>query len=173
MEDSTVEWDPWETDGKDAEEVADADIVLWDGYCQVHERFSADHVTEVREDHPDASVVVHPECRREVVEAADVVGSTSTITQTVADADPGETWAIGTEIHLANHLQRWHPEVDVVPLCGDACMDCNAMRQIDPNYLAWVLEELVEGRERNVVEVAPDEKELAQVALDRMLELQG
>jgi len=173
MEDSTVEWDPWETDGKDAEEVADADVVLWDGYCQVHERFSADHVAEVREDHPDASVVVHPECRREVVEAADVVGSTSTITQTVADADPGETWAIGTEIHLANHLQRWHPEVDVVPLCGDACMDCNAMRQIDPNYLAWVLEELVEGRERNVVEVAPDEKELAQVALDRMLELQG
>jgi quinolinate synthase len=61
--------------------------------------------------------------------------------------------------------------VEVLPLCGDACMDCNAMRQIDPNYLVWVLEELVDGRERNVVEVAPGEKELAQVALDRMLEL--
>jgi len=171
LEDATVEWDPWDPEGKAAEDVADADVVLWDGYCQVHERFTADHVAEVREDHEDANVVVHPECRREVVEAADVVGSTSTITQTVADADPGETWAIGTEIHLANHLQRWHPEANVVPLCGDACMDCNAMRQIDPNYLAWVLEELVEGRERNVVEVAPAEKELAQVALDRMLEI--
>jgi quinolinate synthase len=169
--DSAVEWDPWAPDGKDAEAVAEADVVLWDGYCQVHERFTTDHVAQVRDEHPDANVVVHPECRREVVEAADVVGSTSTITQTIEDADPGETWAIGTEIHLTNHLQRWHPEVEVLPLCGDACMDCNAMRQIDPNYLTWVLEELVEGRERNVVEVAPEEQELAQVALDRMLEV--
>ena len=72
---------------------------------------------------------------------------------------------------LFRSLQRWHPEVEVLALCGEACMDCNAMRQIDPNYLAWVLEELVEGRERNVIEVAPEEKELAQVALDRMLEV--
>ncbi|SFB68534.1 quinolinate synthetase [Halobiforma haloterrestris] len=171
MEDEIAEWDPWDPEGKDAAEVAESDIVLWDGYCQVHERFRADHIEEIREDHPDANVVVHPECRREVVEAADVVGSTSTICETVENADPGETWAIGTEIHLTNHLQRWHPEVEVLPLCGEACMDCNAMRQIDPNYLAWVLEELAEGRERNVIEVAPEEKELAAVALDRMLEI--
>ncbi len=87
------------------------------------------------------------------------------------ERDPGDTWAIGTEIHLTNHLQRWHPDVNVVPLCGDACMDCNAMRQIDPNYLTWVLEELAAGREHNVIEVAPEEKELAGVALDRMLEI--
>ena len=86
-------------------------------------------------------------------------------------ADPGETWAIGTEIHLTNHLQRWHPEVEVLPLCGDACMDCNAMRQVDPNYLTWVLEELADGVERNVVEVDPREKELAGLALERMLEV--
>ncbi|EMA41686.1 quinolinate synthase NadA [Halobiforma nitratireducens] len=171
MEDEIAKWDPWDPDGKDAEEVAESDIILWDGYCQVHERFRETHIEEIRADHPDAQVVVHPECRREVVEAADVVGSTSTICETVANADPGETWAIGTEIHLTNHLQRWHPEVDVLPLCGDACMDCNAMRQIDPNYLTWVLEELVEGRERNVIEVAPEEKELAEVALDRMLDI--
>jgi len=171
MEDEIAEWDPWDPEGKDAEEVVDNDIILWEGYCQVHERFRPEHVEQVRDEDDDAQVVVHPECRREVVEAADVVGSTSTITETVANADPGETWAIGTEIHLANHLSRWYPEVNVVPLCGDACMDCNAMRQIDPNYLTWVLEELVEGRERNVIEVAPEEKELAQVALDRMLEL--
>jgi len=171
MEDEIAEWDPWDPEGKEAEEVVENDIVLWDGYCQVHERFSESHIEDLRDRRPDANVVVHPECRREVVEAADVVGSTSTICETVENAEPGDAWAIGTEIHLAKHLDRWHPEVEVLPLCGDACMDCNAMRQIDPNYLTWVLEELVEGRERNVIEVAPEEKELAQVALDRMLEI--
>ncbi|TQQ82749.1 quinolinate synthase NadA [Halonotius terrestris] len=171
MEDSIAEWNPWDPEAKDADELEDAEIVLWDGYCQVHERFTAEHITDVRERHPDANVVVHPECRREVVEAADLVGSTATITEVVEEADPGETWAIGTEIHLAKHLDRWHDDVNVVPLCGDACMDCDAMRQIDPNYLTWVLEELAAGREHNVIEVAPEEKELAGVALDRMLEL--
>ena len=171
MEDSIAEWNPWDPEAKDADELEDAEIVLWDGYCQVHERFTAEHIADVRERHPDANVVVHPECRREVVEAADVVGSTATITEVVEEADAGETWAIGTEIHLAKHLDRWHDDVNVVPLCGDACMDCDAMRQIDPNYLTWVLEELAAGREHNVMEVAPEEKELAGVALDRMLEL--
>ncbi|MDB9280255.1 quinolinate synthase NadA [Halorubrum ezzemoulense] len=171
LEEEIAEWDPWDAASADAAGVVDNDVILWDGYCQVHERFSPSHVEQVRADHEDARVVVHPECRREVVEAADVVGSTATIRETVAEADPGETWAIGTEVHLTRHLQRWHPEVNVVPLCGEACMDCNAMRQIDPNYLAWVLEELAAGRERNVVEVAPGEKELARVALDRMLEV--
>ncbi len=171
MEDRIAKWDPWDPEGKDAEEVAESDIILWDGYCQVHERFRVDHIEQVREQYDDAQVIVHPECRREVVEAADVSGSTAAICETIENADPGDTWAIGTEIHLTQHLQRWHPEVNVLPLCGDACMDCNAMRQIDPNYLTWVLEELVEGRERNVIEVAPEEKELAKVALDRMLEV--
>ncbi|TMT85419.1 quinolinate synthase NadA [Haloterrigena sp. H1] len=171
MEDEIAQWDPWDPESKDAGEVAESDIILWDGYCQVHERFRVEHIEQVREDNPDAKVIVHPECRREVVEAADKAGSTATICETIAEADPGDTWAIGTEVHLTNHLQRWHPEVSVVPLCGDACMDCNAMRQIDPNYLTWVLEELACGREHNVIEVAPEEKELAGVALDRMLEI--
>jgi quinolinate synthase len=171
LEDEIVEWDPWDPESKDASKAVENDIILWDGYCQVHERFRASHIEQVREEYDDANVIVHPECRREVVEAADVAGSTAAICEAVANADPGDTWAIGTEIHLTNHLQRWHPKVNVVPLCGDACMDCNAMRQIDPNYLTWVLEELVDGRERNVIRVAPEEKELAQVALDRMLEI--
>ena len=171
MAEETVEWDPWDPESKDATKAVDNDIILWEGYCHVHERFREHHVEQVRSDHREANVVVHPECRREVVEAADVVGSTATITETVENADPGETWAIGTEIHLANHLDRWNPEVEVLPLCGDACMDCNAMRQIDPNYLTWVLEELLEGRERNVIEVDPETKELAGVAMDRMMEL--
>ena len=171
LSESTAVWDPWDPEATDPGEVADADVILWDGYCQAHERFRVDHVEAVRERRPDANVVVHPECRREVAAAADVVGSTATITRTIEEADPDETWAIGTEIHLANHLDRWHPEVEVLPLCGDACMDCNAMRQIDPNYLLWVLEGLVDGEERNAVEVAPREKELAATAMERMLEL--
>ncbi|WP_101296887.1 quinolinate synthase NadA [Halegenticoccus soli] len=171
LEEETAEWDPWDPASPEADEVADATVVLWNGYCQVHERFRAEHVNRIRARRPDAKVVVHPECRREVVEAADVVGSTRTIRRTIADADPGETWAIGTEIHLARHLDRWYPEVEVLPLCGDACMDCNAMRQIDPNYLTWVLEELAAGRERNVIEVRPRERRAAGIALDRMLEL--
>ncbi|ESS12506.1 MAG: quinolinate synthetase [uncultured archaeon A07HR60] len=171
MEEEVVTWDPWDPAGKEPAKAAANDIILWDGYCQVHERFREDHITRLRDQRPDANVVVHPECRREVVEAADIVGSTSTIIDTVESAAPGDTWAIGTEVHLANHLARWNPEVEVLPLCGDACMDCDAMRQIDPNYLTWVLEELVDGRERNVIEVAPEEKELARVAIDRMLEI--
>ncbi|MFO8115517.1 MAG: quinolinate synthase NadA [Halorubrum sp.] len=171
IDDATTVWDPWDPAGQDADAVADSDVILWEGYCQVHERFRPEHVAEVRESHPDAEVVVHPECRHDVVAAADTVGSTATIRETVASAEPGETVAIGTEVHLAKHLNRWHPEVEVVPLCGDACMDCNAMRQIDPNYLLWILEELVAGRDRNVIEVAPAERESAATALDRMLEL--
>ena len=167
---AVAEWDPWSPDAPDADDAAGADVVLWDGYCQVHERFEVDHVEAARTDH-GADVIVHPECRREVVVAADAAGSTSQICDTIADAEPGATWAVGTEIHLVNHLQRWHPEVNVVPLCGDACMDCNAMRQIDPNYLTWLLESLAEGEVHNEVAVAPREKDLAATALDRMLEL--
>lgn len=171
MEDQTVEWDPWDPASKDASKAVENDIILWDGYCQVHERFEVKHIEAIRAHNPDVNVIVHPECPREVVEAADKSGSTAEICRTIEAASPGDSWAIGTEVHLTHHLQRWHPDVNVLPLCGDACMDCNAMRQIDPNYLTWVLEELVAGRERNVIEVAPQEKELAQVALNRMLEI--
>ena len=167
---AVAEWDPWSPESPDAADVAEADVILWDGYCQVHERFDVDHVETAREEY-GANVIVHPECRREVVVAADEAGSTSRICDVVADADPGETWAIGTEIHLVNHLRRWHPEVEVLPLCGDACMDCNAMRQIDPNYLTWLLESLADGEVHNAVAVAEREKELAATALERMLEL--
>lgn len=88
LEDEIAKWDPWDPEGKDADEVADSDIILWDGYCQVHERFRVDHIEQVREEHPDANVIVHPECRREVVEAADKAGSTATICETVENAAP-------------------------------------------------------------------------------------
>jgi len=171
MADSTAEWDPGTPNRRTPRRSPTP--ISSSGTATVRSTSGSPPATSRRfaRTTTGAKVVVHPECRREVVEAADRVGSTATIRETVADADPGETWAIGTEIHLTNHLQRWHPEVNVVPLCGDACMDCNAMRQIDPNYLTWVLEELAAGREHNVIEVPEREAELAGVALDRMLEV--
>jgi len=126
----------------------------------------------MRERYPQGEVIVHPECPREVVARADFAGSTSQIIDHVHEADDDATIAIGTEKHLIEHLQRETPDSkQVIQLCGDACLDCNAMRQIDPNYVTWVLEELVKGNVINRVRVDDDDREWSRVALDRMLEI--
>ncbi|MFW6436305.1 MAG: quinolinate synthase NadA [Halococcoides sp.] len=168
--DSTVIYDPWDPAGLDPATALDNDLVVWDGYCQVHDRFTTDHVDAIRAERPDVSVVVHPECRPSVVERADAVGSTAQIRELIEAADPGETWAVGTEIHMVNHLDRW-ADAEVLALCGDACSDCNAMRQIDPAAVLWVLESIADGSTPNVVSVDPETAERARTALDRMLEL--
>jgi quinolinate synthase len=123
----------------------------------------------VRENHPDANVIVHPECRREVVEAADYDGSTSTIIEKVENAPKGSKWSIGTEIHLTKRLARENPEKEVFGLCADGCSDCNAMRQIDPDFLLYVLEEMADGNVVNRIEVDEEDKRLARQAIDTML----
>ncbi|MDY7080950.1 MAG: quinolinate synthase NadA [Halobacteria archaeon] len=172
-EDDYVVWDPWEPElgGNTPEEVEDATFILWEGFCQVHERFTGDDVDEIHEMHPDADVIVHPECRREVVEKADYNGSTSTIIETVENAPEGSKWSIGTEIHLVKRLARENPNKEIFGLCGEECMDCNAMRQIDPDFLLYALEELAEGNVVNHIEVDENDKRLAQDALDRMLSI--
>ncbi len=172
-EDDYVIWDPWEDElgGNTPEEVRNATFILWEGFCQVHERFEASDVADVRETHPDVNVIVHPECRREVVEAADYAGSTSTIIEKVENAPKGSSWSIGTEIHLTKRLARENPDKDVFGLCGEECSDCNAMRQIDPDFLVYVLEEMVDGNVVNRIEVDGEEKGLAQKALDTMLSI--
>ena len=168
-----VHWNPWHPDfgGTTPEAIQDAQFILWEGMCQVHDRFTPAHIQEMREAHPDATIIVHPECRREVVAASDMAGSTAQIIDAVKRAPAGSTWAIGTEIHLIEHLQVECPDKTIVQLCGDACLDCNAMRQIDPNYLTWILEELVQGRVHNRVQVSEEDRAWSKVALDRMLEL--
>ncbi|HLE96053.1 MAG TPA: quinolinate synthase NadA [Candidatus Thermoplasmatota archaeon] len=165
--------DPWRSDtSPDARaRLAEARVVAWEGYCQVHDRFKADHVRDIRAARPGIQVVVHPECRREVVELADHVGSTSKIIEIVAKSPAGSSWAIGTEVHLVRRLANDHPDKYIVQLCGEACLDCNAMRQVQPEYLLWVLEELVKGRVQNRIQVPDEERALAKVALQRMLEL--
>lgn len=168
-----VVYNPWDRElgGVTPEALERARFILWKGMCQVHARFGVSHVEEMRRLHPDVEIIAHPECKREVVAASDLSGSTEQIIQAVRDAPAGATLAIGTEIHLVEHLQKAHPDKTILQLCGEACLDCNAMRQIDPNYLLWVLEELAAGRVHNRVRVDAKDAHWARVALDRMLEL--
>jgi len=148
----------------------DATFLLWKGHCSVHQRFSVEQIADFRAKHPDGIVVVHPECSHEVCELADQVGSTEFILRAVAEAPAGSVIGVGTEIHMVNRLANETPDKTVMSLDPLVC-PCSTMFRIDGPHLAWVLEELVEGRVPNRIEVDPDVAEWAKVALDRMLEI--
>src|ERR1051325_4441211 len=169
-----VLWNPWDPAGNGGlqpEDVRRAKVILWQGFCQVHERFKLRHVEEMRAQFPDVKVIVHPECRREVVQAADAWGSTAVIEKWVAQQPAGSTLAIGTEIHMVKRLAAQHPDKSIVQLCGELCLDCNAMRQIDPRYLLWTLEELRAGNVVNRVRIDDEDRAWGKVAIERMLAL--
>ena len=171
--DDCILWDPHkEHGGVTDEELRAAKVVLWRGHCSVHGRFTADSVADVRERVPGVQVLVHPECRYEVVEAADLVGSTEFIIKTLADAPAGSAWAIGTELNLVRRLALQHPDKTVVFLDKDVCF-CSTMNRIDLPHLVWALENLVEGRVVNQITVDEDTAHWARIALDRMLALPG
>jgi quinolinate synthase len=136
----------------------------------VHGRFSLDSVEEVRERVPGVTVLVHPECKHEVVEAADLVGSTEFIIKALDAAEPGSKWAIGTELNLVRRLAKAHPDKEVVFLDRTVCF-CSTMNRIDLPHLVWTLESLVEGRVPNVITVDPTTSAEARAALDQMLAL--
>jgi quinolinate synthase len=146
-------------------------VILWQGFCQVHERFKLEHVRAMRAEHPDVRIIVHPECRREVVQAADAWGSTAVIEKWVAQQPAGSTLAIGTEIHMVKRLAVQHPDKRILQLCGELCLDCNAMRQIDPRYLLWTLEELATGNVVNRIRIDDEDRAWGKVAIERMLAL--
>jgi quinolinate synthase len=164
-------WNPrFELGGLTEDDVRDATFLLWKGHCSVHQRFTPAHVAAFRADHPDGIVVAHPECSHEVCAIADQVGSTDFIIKAVAAAPPGSTIAIGTEIHLVNRLAEETPDKTVVSLDPLVC-PCSTMFRIDGPHLAWVLENLVEGRVINQITVDPVTTEWAKVALQRMLDI--
>jgi quinolinate synthase len=164
-------WDPREElGGNDERRLEAAQLILWKGHCSVHQRFSPEHVDRLRREHPGIRVIVHPECRLEVVQKADVVGSTEKIIQAVREAGPGTEWAIGTEIHLVNRLSHEFPEQRIVSLDPNVCV-CTTMFRITPQHLAWTLENLVEERVVNQIRVDEQTRRWARVALERMLEL--
>jgi quinolinate synthase len=152
------------------EQLRDATMLLWRGHCSVHGRFSAESVADVRERIPGVNVIVHPECKHEVVTQADYVGSTEHIIKTIAAAPAGSAWAVGTELNLVKRLGQQHPDKTVVFLDKTVCF-CSTMNRIDLPHLVWALENLVEGRVVNRIEVDADTADWARVALDRMLAL--
>ncbi|MCB0914665.1 MAG: quinolinate synthase NadA [Actinobacteria bacterium] len=158
--------------GLSTEQLRSAKMILWRGHCSVHGRFTAESVTEVRERIPGVNVLVHPECRHEVVLAADYVGSTEHIITTLEAAEPGSAWAIGTELNLVRRLAERHPDKQIVFLDRTVCY-CSTMNRIDLPHLVWALENLVEGRVINQITVNARDAHDARVALDQMLALPG
>jgi quinolinate synthase len=172
-DDAMVVWDPRRPlGGVSVEALRRARLILWRGWCSVHARFTVGQIAEARRRYPGINVIVHPECGREVVAAADLDGSTEFILETITSAPPGSQWAIGTEINMVNRLAAEHPDQRIFCLDPVIC-PCSTMYRIHPAYLAWVLEALVEGRVINEIVVADNVKAAARVALDRMLALPG
>ncbi len=171
--DDCVVWNPLQPNGGlTAEELQNAKMILWKGHCSVHGRFSEDVVDELRATIPDVNILVHPECKHEVVLKADLVGSTEFIIKTIEAAEPGSSWAIGTELNLVKRLAAAHPDKNISFLDKTVCY-CSTMNRIDLPHLVWALESLVAGNAVNVIEVDPDTEHWAKVALQRMLDLPG
>jgi len=166
-----VVWDPLEElGGNSAEALSKAKVVLWKGYCSVHQRFLPEHIDTVRRELPGVRVIVHPECRFEVAQAADEIGSTEGIIKAVMAGRPGSEWAVGTEIHLVNRLGKELKDRKVIPLDPSVCV-CTTMFRITPQHLLWAIENLGEGKIVNQISVDEQTRHYAKAALDRMLSL--
>lgn len=169
--DQMVLWNPFKPfGGLTDEQIRNARIILWQGHCSVHQQFRPEHIDLWRKMHPDINILVHPECMMEVVDKADYVGSTSYIIKTVENAPAGSKWAIGTEMHMVNRLRDAQPDKFVTLLSPFACL-CSTMYRISPIDVANVLENLLEGRVINQIEVPRKVRENAKLALDRMLSI--
>jgi quinolinate synthase len=170
-----VVWDPYQIGGGIApDRLRAAKVILWKGHCSVHQRFLPSHVDQVRAKYPGIQVIVHPECRWEVCQKADALGSTERLIKLVEDAPEGSMFAIGTEIHLVNRLARQFAPLGkkVITLDDTGCL-CTTMYRISPQHLAWALENLEQGRVVNQIKVRDDVKYWARVALDRMLDVKA
>ena len=167
-----IVWDPDESfGGVTLAELCAARIILWNGYCSVHTRFSVAQIDRLRRTQPTVRVIVHPECTWDVVQAADESGSTEYIIKQVRESPAGSVWAVGTETHLVNRLAKeLAPERTVTTLDPIGCV-CSTMFRVSPNHLLWVLDGLLEGKIYNRVVVPDREKYWTRVALDRMLQI--
>jgi quinolinate synthase len=163
-------WNPHEPrlGGNAAAQVERSRVILWQGHCSVHAMFRPEHVDAMRANLPGVKVLVHPECSMEVVDKADLAGSTSFIIKQVEAAPPGTTWAIGTELHLVKRLEQQHPEQTIRFLSPVVCM-CATMYRIDLAHLCWSLEHLEAGTPVNVIRVDDETAKWAVTALERML----
>ncbi len=169
--DQMVVWDPdLPLGGLTREQIDAAKVLLWKGHCSVHQMFQPQHITNFRQQYPDGKVISHPECMFDVCRLSDDVGSTEYILRTIRESAPGTRWLVGTELNLVNRLaEQMKPEGKIVQFMSPLVCECSTMARIDPQHLAWTLENLVEGHVVNRIHVSPQETELAKLALDRML----
>ena len=166
-----IVWDPFmPRGGNSVEAIKRARLILWKGHCSVHQMFQASHVDYFRKQYPEGKVIVHPECHEDVVNKADLVGSTEYIIRTVSAAPAGTTWAVGTELNLVNRLKREQADKRVFFLSSTVCQ-CATMYRIDAPHLCWAMENLAEGHVVNHIVVPSDERYWAKIALDRMMAL--
>ncbi len=156
--------------GLTADQIRRAKVILWQGHCSTHQRFSVEQINRARAEHPGMKVIVHPECRWEVVQAADENGSTERIIKVVNESPAGSVWGVGTEINLVNRLAKANPDKTIFCLDPVVC-PCSTMYRIHPAYVAWVLEGLVQGQVVNEVRVDDETRKWSLIALERMLAL--
>ena len=169
--DEMVVWNPFrQMGGNTPEQLRRAKMVLWQGHCAVHTRFTVSQIDAARALHPDINIVVHPECVMETVQAADMVGSTEFIREKINSAPAGSKWGVGTEVSLVNRLAINNPDKTVFCLDPVTC-PCSTMYRIHPAYLLWMLDGLLEGTVHNEITVPDDIKRDSRIALERMLSL--
>lgn len=164
-------WDPdQEMGGLTPAQIRKAKILLWKGHCSVHQMFQPAHIIKWRNQHPDGFVISHPESSFEVCKQSDYVGSTEHIINVIKEAAPNTHWLVGTELNLVSRLAEEvkHDGKVVQFMAPTVCM-CSTMQRIDPQHLAWTLENLAAGNIVNQIKVPAHEAEQAKVALDRML----
>ena len=166
-------WDPDEwLGGLTPEQIDAARILLWKGHCSVHQMFQPQHILKFRNQHPDGLVISHPECRLEVCKLSDYVGSTEYIIETIREAPPNTRWLVGTELNLVNRIaEEFRPQGKIVQFMSPLVCMCSTMNRIDPQHLAWCLENLVDGSVVNAISVPDRDKQLARQALQRMLDV--
>ena len=164
-------WDPdEELGGLTPQQIKMAKVLLWKGHCSVHQMFQPQHILRWREQNPSGAVISHPECKFDVCKLSDYVGSTDFIIRTIAASPPGTRWLVGTELNLVNRIaEQYKPQGKVIQFMAPTVCMCSTMARIDPQHLAWTLENLVAGKVVNQIKVPAHEAELARIALDRML----
>lgn len=146
-------------------------VILWDGYCSVHQQFNVTQIEKLRSAYPDIKIIVHPECRNDVVNASDEVGSTAALISYIKCAPAGTRIAVGTDNNLVRRLQKEYTDKKVMLLNPIAC-SCVLMNRIDLPHLAFTMDNLISGAaDLNVIKVNDETAFWAKKALDTMLNL--
>jgi quinolinate synthase len=175
VERDMIVWNPKASEGfggNAIEDIQRATFLLWKGHCSVHKLFRPEHVQQARDSWPDVTVIVHPECAHEVIQRADLSGSTEGIIKAIEQAPAGSRWAVGTEVHLVNRLAKAAAKRGVhVKMLSDCQCLCTTMYRIDMPHMLWVLDNLVQGKVVNQIKVHPTVKQWSLVSLNRMLKV--